>query len=112
MCFKDAESADRCSEALATKGAEGASAKSIFLEELLESLDGDEMEVCLVDEVVETLVDDDGSGANLGVGIVAADTDDAVLGTFPHESFEQASQTSGANQDVRAMLEKMFDADA
>ena len=80
------------------------------LEALLTNLDEQsdaEMEVCLVDEVVETLIDDDGSG-NAGPAIVASDADDEVLGTF---GGAEQQDTTAAPTDVRAMLDKLFDAD-
>ena len=61
-----------------------------------------------MDEVVESLFDDD-DGA-LQPGIVAADADDAVLGTFPVDGMEAAQQTSVAPNDVREMLDRLYDA--
>merc|ERR1719197_1692936 len=112
VCFKDLEAAQRCAEALQSKGTAGTAARSMLLEELLDSLADEEMEVCLVDEVVETLIEDDGSGGANGPGIIAADAADEVLGTFPSDGMDAAQETSAVPKDVRAMLDRLFDADA
>lgn len=65
-------------------------------------------QVCLVDEVVETIVEDDAEGVPMGPNIVAADIDDAVLGTFGGD--EDAQETSATPSDMRARLTKLFEA--
>jgi len=111
VCFKDAEAAERCSSALIDKGTAVATTRSMLLEELLDSIADDNVEVCLVDEVVESLFDEDEDGA-LQPGIVAADADDEVLGTFPIDGLEAAQQTSVAPSDVRDMLNRLYDAES
>ena len=101
---------ERCSTALSGKGAEGTTARSMLLEELLDSIDCEDTEVGLVDEVVETLVEDTGDSDRVGPGIVAADASDAILGTFPpSDGTTQGSETSASSNDVRAMLDRLFD---
>jgi len=115
VCFKDEEAAARCSEALLSKGSAAASAQSMLLEELLDSLSDDDVDVCLVDEVVETMVEDDGEdsgGLMSGPGIVAADANDEILGTFPADGgAEGSSQTSATPLDVRSMLDRLYEGD-
>ena len=108
VCFKDLESAERCAHALQSKGTSGTAARSILLEDLLDQICDDETEVCLVDEVVETMVEGDGSGELPGPGIIAADSSDQVLGSFPAEPAEAARETSAVPRDVRAMLNRIY----
>ena len=116
VCFKDAESAERCSTALRSNGtAMGAAAcsiKEILLEDLLEAIseedEEEELEVCLVDEVVETLIESNDENM-IGQGtLVAADADDEILGTFG--GAEDAGETTAAPRDVRAMLDRLYEA--
>jgi len=107
VCFRDADAAERCSNALQSKGTGAAATRSMLLEDLLESICDEDVEVCLVDEVVETLIDDeDGSGG--GPGIVAANEDDVVLGTFGADGQEAAQETSVVPNDVRTMLNRLL----
>ena len=112
VCFKDAEAAERCSTALQGKGTAVAATRSLLLEELLDDIADDDVEVCLVDEVVETLIEDDGSGTMPGPGIVAADAEEAILGTYPDDGRAAAQETSVVPNDVRAMLDRLYDGDA
>jgi len=107
VCFKDEEAARRCSEAMRQKGSPVGAARSLLLEELLERLGESEMEVCLVDEVVETVIDDLSEAEfNAMPNVVATDGADEVLGSFTPE--ESGSSVSPAS--VREMLEGLFDA--
>ena len=109
VCFKDLESAERCSQALQAKGTSDTAARSILLEDLLDEIVDEEIEVCLVDEVVETMVEDDGSGELPGPGIIAADESDTVLGAFPADPAEAARETTAVPKDVRAMLSRIYE---
>jgi len=110
VCFKDADAAERCSSALLNKGTAVANTRSMLLEELLDCIADDDVEVCLVDEVVESLIDEDSELQQ--PGIVAADADDAVLGTFPMDGLEAAQQTSVTPSDVREMLDRLYDGES
>jgi len=85
VCFKDEAAAQRCGVALSAKGAAAASAQSLLLEELLDTLGEGEVEVCLVDEVVETVIDSHEAGEDGAPhdfpSVIAADAADEILGS-------------------------------
>jgi hypothetical protein len=108
VCFKDEESAKKCGEALENKGAQQASTMCLLLEELIETLH-EEIEVCLVDEVVETLMDDEDPAYEGTPGVVASDTSDQVLGTVGGADGSPTQESSAMPADVRAMLDRCFD---
>lgn len=123
VCFKDEAAAQRCGEALQSKGAIWPSPRSLFLEDLIETLGDDDVEVCLVDEVIEHELDeeDEAAGASPGlmisadgegrVGAAADDDDDDRIGggsssqgSVPGDS-QQSSATPAA---VRDMLDRLY----
>jgi len=104
VCFKDEEAAVSCSLALESKGASGRtvpSARSLLLGDLLETLGDEEVDVCLVDEVVETIIDDETQP-----GVVASDETDEVLGAV---GGAVGSDSSASPASVRAMLNRILD---
>jgi len=114
VCFKDEEAALRCGDALRSKGAASASApsaRSLLLEELLDTLSDDDVEVCLVDEVVEAVVDDSSDLDSAMPGLVAADASDQILGSVSSEADTSAQQSSVAPAAVRSMLDRLYGAD-
>jgi len=119
VCFKDESAAERCGAALRNKGATTPPApRSLYLEDLMESLgEDDTVEVCLVDEVIETVIDeDDDSGTTDGLlnsglpHVVATDQEDSVIGSVPSDA-SGAQQSSAIPQSVRAMLDRLYDDD-
>jgi len=100
VCFKDEEAAERCSNALRRKGEAAGEARAVLLEELLDRIDDSEMEVCLVDEVVETEIEASAAEADAQPGLIASDgMSDTVLGSL----------SSAAGETVRAKLELLYD---
>jgi len=117
VCFKDELAAVRCGTALQNKGAATAPApRPLLLEELIDSLGDDEMEVCLVDEVIETIIDEDdeADGADsLGAitvepNVVASDGSDNVMGSVSGDPSEGSSVVPAS---VRAMLDRLYEDD-
>ena len=106
VCFKDSEAAERCSAALQIKGAAHAKARSLLLEELLDSIDDDDVEVCLVDEVVETVSEEAESG------VLSAHDDATLLGTFPLQPADAGHELAVASGEVRAMLDRLYDGES
>jgi len=108
VCFKDEAAAERCSLALESKGAAGSngpSARSLLLGDLLETLGDDEVDVCLVDEVVETILEDEASP-----GVVASSESDEVLGSVGGGDAPAVGHDSSASpSSVRAMLNRCLD---
>jgi len=88
LCFKDENAALTCSSALRKKGVVTTSARSVFLEEMFDCLDetDSELDVCLIDEVLEMLDDDD---------------------LFGHK---QVPATTAPSIETRQMLDRIFDA--
>ena len=116
VCFKDEDAASRCGLALEAKGANGRGAplaRSLLLEDLLDTLGDEDVDVCLVDEVVETMVDsDEGDDAALRPGVIASDFSDHILGSLggvPDAMMTASQDTSAAPAEVRAMLDRIFD---
>jgi len=116
ICFKDEEAADRCSTALRLKGSAQASAHALYLEDLLERMGDDDMEICLVDEVIETVIEDAAAEADGLPRIVATDEDDALLGQTGGSSASEVLTGAGENSivppNVREMLEGLWDGDS
>jgi len=114
VCFKDEEEAARCSLALRGKASagtvEGPAARSMLLETLLDTLDGDDMEVCLVDEVVETIIDD-AEQHDMLPRMVASDDSDEVLGSIDVGGSDAQQLSSLAPSEVRSMLDRLFESD-
>jgi hypothetical protein len=114
ICFKDEESAQRCSRALRMRGNAVAHARPLQLDDLMERLEGSDVEVSLVDEVIETLNDeviaaDSAPDASRTPRIVASDTQDVPLGELPSTPAAGSSTNSLAPLAVRAMLEGLYD---
>jgi len=113
VCFKDEESAERCSAALRQKGQAGASPRSMMLEDLFEMLGDSEHELCLVDEVVETVLEDVSAAEAAAMPRVVASNDpDELLGTVgPDPRLYGAFETNGSlsGEAVRAMLQELYD---
>ena len=121
VCFKDEASAQRCGSALGSKNAANwPSARAMLLEELLDAISPqDDVEVCLVDEVVETIIDDaeggeGGEGGGPAPGtitaeVVAEDIDDEVIGQV--SATGDAQQSNAAPANVRDMLERLYSGD-
>ena len=121
ICFKDEEAAARCSAALTLKGTAQAAAQALYLEELLERVEEEDLEICLVDEVVENFIGDVTGDATAGAEgevlprIIASDVDDdAILGVSALGNTQ--SGLTGASGDtsvfpptVRQMLEGLWD---
>lgn len=114
VCFKDEAEAARCSLALRGKEQSSAAppptARCMLLEALLETLDGDDVDVCLVDSVVETLIDEDDPDAL--PRIFATDAADESIGDLrgSDDGKEQAQELSSiAPTEVRAMLDRLYD---
>jgi len=116
VCFKDEAEAARCS--LALRGKEESSAapppatRSMLLEALLETLEDDDVDVCLVDSVVETMIDDDDPAALPRVFATDASDDEIMLGSIDSSSFDQDTAqelSSIAPSEVRAMLDRLYD---
>lgn len=104
VCFKDEASAQRCGLALENRGAAGSkvpSARSLLLEEILDSIGEEDLEVCLVDEVVETIIEDESQA-----GVVAADSSDIVVGQVGGADGSAGSESSASTANVRAMLNR------
>jgi len=96
VCFRDEASASRCSEALQTAGTvRSPLTEEVLLEDLL-SNPYEERDVCLVDEVVDMLVDSDDDP-----NIVAADAEAEMVLT---------STSSATPPRVLRMLNRLFDA--
>lgn len=100
VCFKDVAAAERCSKALVAKGSSEPAPRELLLEELLDTIHT-EMEVCLVDEVIETYEDEGDQAAAEGPGVVASDLDDTVLGVV-------GSADRSTSQAFRSTLEGLF----
>ena len=112
VCFKDEESATRCGAALQQRGSAGLQQRGVLLEELLTTIDDEEVEVCLVDEVVETIIDTEADPE--ASAVVAADEFDEVIGTVGKVGDEWTAQwkrqeSSAMPTDARSMLERMYD---
>jgi hypothetical protein len=107
VCFKDEAAAKSCSLALENRGEvsvrAGPTARSLLLGDLLETLDNDEVDVCLVDEVLETILDDDSSLP----GVVASDANDLVLGAVGGGGAAGGDSTASP-ASVRAMLNRLM----
>lgn len=111
ICFKDEAAAVRCSQALRQKGAAAATARSVLIEDLVDRVDDAELEICLVDEVIETVLDDvTAAEAAMLPSIVAKDEVDELLGATP-TAMSSASESSLAPAAVREMLEGLYDGD-
>ena len=115
VCFKDEEAAERCGAALENKGASAPPIpRSVLLEDLMETLD-DTAEVCLVDEVVETILDDEGGDDAeapyiTGVpGVIASDINDEILGSVSRDAGTSAQESSAIPAAVRKMLEGLYE---
>lgn len=110
VCFKDEAAAKSCSLALENRGEvsvrAGPTARSLLLGDLLETLDNDEVDVCLVDEVLETILDDDSSDSSLP-GVVASDANDLVLGAVGGGGAAGGDSTASP-ASVRAMLNRLM----
>jgi len=115
VCFKDEDEASRCSMALQGKEAGSASppaARSMLLEALLETLEGDDVDVCLVDSVVETMIEDDDQPTS--PRLYATDDSDEMIGSVDSHALSydpQAAQELSymAPTSVRAMLDRLYD---
>jgi len=100
VCFRDEDSASRCGDALRGTGALRApETQEVLLEDLLTSI-AEECDVCLVDEVVETLIDAAESDADTRPSIVASDDDDTVVG---------CARSSATPSSVIDALQRLFD---
>jgi len=122
VCFKDEAAAVRCGTALQNKGAQTAPApRPLLLEDLIETLGEGDVEVCLVDEVIETIIDEDDANPDGGDGldgltaelmsgprVVASDESDEVIGSVTGGDAQESSMSPAA---VRTMLNRLFDQD-
>jgi hypothetical protein len=121
VCFKDEAAAQRCGAALQNKGATWPSPRSLLLEDLIETLGEEDVEVCLVDEVIETVLDeaDEEAGATPGLtmtsaagddapGVVEADDNDSVLGAVSPGLPSDAQQSSAIPAAVRDMFDRLY----
>ena len=91
-----------------------AHARPLQLDDLMERLEGSDVEVSLVDEVIETLNDeviaaDSAPDASRTPRIIASDTQDVPLGELPSTPAAGSSTNSLAPLAVRAMLEGLYD---
>ena len=113
ICFKDQASAERCSAALRQKGTAAASARPLMLEEVMDRVADAALEICLVDEVIETVLDDaaggDGDDAQLLPGVIATDQRDAPLGQAGVSERPAPGESSLAPAAVRQMLQGLYD---
>lgn len=105
VCFRDEAAASRCGEALQSTGVlRGPSTQSVLLEDLLSSL-SEERDVCLVDEVVEQLIDSDDDEDELP-SLIASDDMDDVVGSV------QPSKSSATPNHVLMALERLYAANS
>jgi len=101
VCFRDEASASRCSAALTTTGAvRSPLTEEVLLEDLL-SNPYEERDVCLVDEVVEMLLENEDEPS-----LVAADEDDVTLASIGGAAPE--GKSSATPQRVLKMLDRLF----
>ena len=123
VCFKDEAAAQRCGEALQSKGAIWPSPRSLFLEDLIETLGDDDVEVCLVDEVIEHELDEEDEAAGASPGLMisadgegrvgaagAADDDGELIGGGSSQANlpGDAQQSSATPAAVRDMLDRLY----
>ena len=110
-------------EALQSKGAIWPSPRSLFLEDLIETLGDDDVEVCLVDEVIEHELDEEDEAAGASPGLMisadgegrvgaagAADDDRELIGGGSSQANlpGDAQQSSATPAAVRDMLDRLY----
>lgn len=123
VCFKEEAAARQCCEELLKGGSPYPTPSHVLLEEVLDAVDEleiDEMEVCLVDEVVPMLGE---NGEDAGVLIAEEEGVDEVTAALAETEEEDALQDSSAGAAVahversqslsnqtRAMLNRLYSA--
>lgn len=104
VCFQSEEASCKCCTALREKGAPVPEPRAMFLEEILDTLDidADDLEVCLVDEVLE-IFGEEGDASGVFV-------DDSALSGNTLESFSVADREPVATNslETRSMLNRLL----
>jgi hypothetical protein len=108
VCFKDEAAAASCAAALRRKGTAEPLPRAWLLADVLDRIGDESVDVCLVDEVVETVLE--GEEDADAWGVVASDAADEVLGYVGNSEADAPAgfQGSVVPSDVRIMLNRLY----
>jgi len=124
ICFKDEAAARHCCEELRNRGTPPPTPSRVLLEEVLDAVDeleSDELEVCLVDEVVSTLAEDGANtnmliaedrGGEAAAALAEAEEEDAQQDSLAEIAVAHVERSQSRSKEARAMLNRLYSSGA